>query len=42
MPEHSLQFDQQLDLMWAACALGVEGEGPLVKDLYVNLHQMNF
>jgi hypothetical protein len=41
-PELALSFDQKLSLMWSACAIGIETEGPLVKDLYRDLHMMNF
>ena len=34
-------FDQKLDILWSACALGLE-ESPIVKDFYEDLNLMNF
>ena len=34
-------FEQKLDTMWAACALGLESS-PIVKDFYQEINLMNF
>lgn len=42
LPEQSLTFDQRLDILWSACALGLEKESTLIKDLYQGLQLMHF
>ena len=42
IPEQSLTFDQRLDILWSSCAVGLEKDSNLVKDLYQGLQLMNF
>ena len=34
LPEQRLGFDQRLDILWSSCALGLEKDSNLVKDLH--------
>lgn len=39
---HRINFDQKLNILWAASALGLEQESSSVKSLFMQLNNLNF
>lgn len=39
---HRISFDQKLNIMWAASALGLEQDSTSVKGIFIQLNNLNF